>query len=323
MDDKASVSEGTPSPGLQGLLDDEAASSAFAEEIGGYHRATEAAAERGVFTLVDGFTDPHGVFHNEVQLRAMSGNEEDLLGNKSIPTAQRMDSVLSACIERFGSYTTRGDIAQIVHRLPSGVRTHLLVCLRIASHWQVTKDVFAMTAKCPFDDCKHEGQYNVSLLDLEKYPASEPGKTRYEIELPASKAKLEWRVLGGAMSTALDALMQESRAEALTWGILVRLVSWDGQDVALRLEDLVTENKQKAKLSARAKMLVQRVKALSSVDRDSLRATFLGSEAGIETDIQLDCEKCGEEFDAVLDVGQPGFFFPQATSTRLRRKSSS
>ena len=56
----------------------------------GYEQLTEGAPEIGVYTIVGGYLDDEGKLHNQVQLRAMSGHEEDLLSNDAVPFFVRM-----------------------------------------------------------------------------------------------------------------------------------------------------------------------------------------------------------------------------------------
>ena len=163
-------SRGSPSQGLadSGLIGDDVSSS------GDYESITDAAAESGVFTLVGGYLDDDGEIHREIRLRSMSGDEEDMLGNQGIHILERMGTILSSCIERLGTITDKGKIAQAVSRLPLGSRTHALVCLRRVTHWKRTKDIYEMDVRCPIRACERVGSYNVNLAELDTYDMPEP-----------------------------------------------------------------------------------------------------------------------------------------------------
>jgi hypothetical protein len=292
-----------------------------------YDRITEAAPEKGIFTLVGGYTDEEGVLHNEVELRAMTGHEEDLLGNRSIPMIQRMDNIMGNCVLRLGKLTDKADILKAVRHMPSGTRTHLLICQRVAGHWKTVKDVYEMEVRCPSrSSCGKIGYYKLNLLDLETFEPEDPSNLLFKTKLPYSEDEIEWHVMTGVEDRIMQAVADEGiggETSALSYAILLRLREWNGESVELGARDFLTGGKKpKLKLSKKAKELLLRVKNLSTGDRDHLRGEFDDNEPGVEVDIEIECQHCGLEFIARLDVAQESFFFPRATSRRSNRKSS-
>jgi len=289
-----------------------------------YEPLTEAQAEAGVFCLVGGYIDSDGTLHKEVEIEAMGGDEEDLLGNRNIPIVLRLNSVLSRVVKRLGTITDRGEIARAVSDMPLGTRQHLLIAMRVTSHWLSEKDVYTFVARCP--RCRQESEHTINLLSLEHYEPEDPSKQLYRVELPYSKEVVEWRVLPGEWDHALDILgrNKEMASDFLTHAIIARVVSVNGEKVDLSVTDVLTPDKRKAKLTKRAQMVIKWAKHAKSVDRDRLRAEFLKHEPGVDTDIECECknERCGASWSVPLDLGQEGFFFPQATSMRSKTRYS-
>lgn len=321
-------SKGEPSSHLQRLLAAQAKGSPVLDsgQSDQYDFATEAQPEKGVYRLVGGYVDPNGKLHNEVELRAMSGDEEDLLGNDRVPFMMTMNAIMGRCVTRFGNLTSEPDIRRAVNDMPSGSRTDLMIYLRVTSHWKAVKDEYEMELRCPArDTCGQESSHKINLLSLDRFQPKEPTKQEYTTELADANVKATWRVLTGDYDLALDVLADstEHRKDALSWAILVRLLYVGEQRVDLDLTDLLTRDRRKAKLSKKARQWLKIVKAMSVHDRDTLRADFLDAEPGVDTDLTFTCPHCGLDFEGRLRVGQPGFFFPQATRRRLKRRRSS
>jgi hypothetical protein len=286
----------------------------------GYEPITDASPEEGVYTLVGGYLDKDGVLHNEVHLRAMSGHEEDLLGNRAIPMIQRLNGVMAQCVKRIGTITDRGQISNAVARMPSGSRVHLLILIRVTSHYKTEKDVYEVEMRCPL--CQAAGEYKVSLLELERFESDEPLKHTHTVMLPYDESEVEWKLLGGVEDQVMSQLAEASEHERLTFAILLRVVSWDGVPCEMKQSDLLDGSGKKVRLSKEAKELTLRIKNLGVGDREVLRGSFMDHEPGVDTDLEVECEKCHEDFFGRINVTQPGFFFPRATSRRSKRRHS-
>jgi hypothetical protein len=295
---------------------------------GTYESITEPVPEKGLFTLVGGYVDEEGEFHNEVELRAMTGHEEDMLGNRGIPMVQRMDSIMGNCTERLGTFIDKGSILKGVRHMPSGTRTHLLICQRIAGHWKTERDVYEMEVRCPArNSCGKVGYYKLNLLDLELHQPEDPSKMLHKTELPYSGDEITWQVMTGAEDRIMQAVSDGGiggESSALSYAILARLREWNGEAVDLDSRDFMTVNskKPKLKLSRKAQAFLLKVKNLLTGDRDHLRGEFEDKEPGIEVDVEVECQFCNLEYVARLDVNQEAFFFPKATSQRSKRRSS-
>jgi len=287
-----------------------------------YQQITDAAAERGVFQLIGGYLDDAGMVHREIHLRSMSGDEEDMLGNRSVPILDRMAAILAGCTERLGTIVERGQIAQAISRLPLGTRTHAIICLRRVTHWKRTKDLYEMEVRCPIAGCEKVGSYSVNLAELEVHDMPEPEKRVYGLKLLDSGCEITWRVAAAPQERVLSVASDMEESRLLSFAILVRLETIDGQDVRLGLADLLTGDGKKVRLNKRAEELFGRVRKWSVGDREDIRAAIIDKEPSVDTDLEFECQHCHKDFGGSLDIGQETFFFPSATSKRLRQKSS-
>ena len=290
----------------------------------GYEGVTDGVPEKGIFTLIGGYLDDNGDLHKEVDLRAMSGHEEDLLGNRSVPITQRMSGIMSACVQRIGTVTDRGQVSRAVNRLPAGSRTHLLICMRRTTHWKRTKDIYEMEVACPRRTCEKEGHYKVDLGELDLFEMPDPKKRQYEVGLVDSGAKVVWRITTGADDQILSVVsdFHESEAEILTYSILIRMASIDGENCELDITDFLDSNHKKLRPSKKAQALKLWVKNLAVGDRELLREDFFDKEPSVDTDLEFTCKFCQRDFTGPLNVGQESFFFPSAISRRSKRRSS-
>jgi len=321
------TAKGQPSSHLQRLMAAQAAGSPLLDTSKGdtYEFMTDPQPEKGIYRLVGGYVDKNGELHNDVELRAMSGDEEDLLGNDRVPFMLIMNSIMGSCVKRLGNISDEGSIRRAINDMPSGTRTDLMIYLRVTSHWKAVKDEYEMELRCPArDTCGQESTHKINLLSLDRFQPKDPTKQEYVTELADANMKATWRVMTGDYDLALDVIADstEHRKNALSWAILVRLLYLGDQRVDLDVTDLLSRDRRKAKLSKKAQQWLKIVKALSVHDRDTLRADFLDAEPGVDTDLTFTCPHCNLDFEGRLRVGQPAFFFPQATSRRLKRKRS-
>lgn len=320
------IEKGTPTDRLQKVIEKSRSS-----QQGGildtsdntYKPITQAVPERGIFGIVGGYVDENGELHNEVELEAMGGDEEDLLGNESVSFMKRMDSIMASCTKRIGSIVDPAGIQRAIREMPSGAKTHLFICLRITSHHKTQKDVYEMEVRCPDRlQCGKIGYYKVSLLDLDLFQPENPTELIHEIELPYAECKARWKTLTGKEDHILTLLTEASQPEQLSFAILVRLVELDGEYVELAPTECLSGDGKKVKLNKKASSLLRKVKAMKAGDRDLFRGDFMDKEGGVETDIDVTCQHCNMDFVARLNVAQEAFFFPQVTSRRSKRRRS-
>ena len=89
--------------------------------------------------------------------------------------------------------------------------------------------------------------------------------------------------------------MAKKKEDKLTLGLLARV------DV---IDDEVLDRERSLRKALAA------LKKMSTRDRNFLRAQFEKMEGSIDTEADFECEECGHQWKAKMDIGQSSFFFP-------------
>lgn len=244
----------------------------------------EPKSSQGLFDLPCGYIDADGSIHTEVKVREITGYEEDILANKKVPSNKKINELIARCVERVGPFSEKGQLADITLDMTVGDRLFLIFAIRRVT----VGDLYTYETKCP--ECKHVDRVTVDLGDLEIKKMEDPMKRTDKIVLPRSKKEVVYRTMTGREEEKVSALIAKRSEDAMSLGLISRIVSVDGKPPTL-----------------------SGIKALSSVDRAAIRAAFEKSEGGVDTSIDLSCPNCYNEYKRDLDVGQAGFFFPTET----------
>lgn len=237
----------------------------------------------GIFELPCGYLDAETQeLHTEVEVREITGVEEDMLASKQIPAAQKITALLTGCVARVGTESDPNRISRMVREMLMGDRTFLVFAIR-----RVTLgDELPVRERCP--SCKVETLFMVDLdEDLQAKPMPEPMQRVFDFTLPSGKMA-RFRVSTGADEARMAKLKQRKQsADALSHAILMRL-------------ELLEDEKPDLKM----------VKSLGMRDRMALREEFQRVEGGVDTTLELECPSCGNEWEKDLDLGAASFFFP-------------
>lgn len=228
----------------------------------------------------------------EVELCAMTGEQEDLLSSKDVSSKRKMNAFLASCIKRLGNLRQQSQIQEAVPSLLVGDRTFLFFAIRRVS----LGDDFPFRVKCP--NCKATNVHPFDLASLVVTKMPEPTRRIYQATLP-SGAVAEYKCLTGEDENRRDSL--KKTLQPLSLLLFLRLTKINGEDVTPLA-----------------------VRALSVRDRDYLRACFAQTDGGIETTVTLTCPDadCANVFEREIDPAQPSFFFPSETSAIWRRRST-
>lgn len=233
-----------------------------------------------------GYVNDDGKMHSRAILREMTGLEEDILTDLSMPASLRLDTLISNCIDAFmaddgSGVTDRGVIALAVKRnLPTVDRTLLVIRLRQLS---VGED-FNFKVGCP--SCGAELQQFVHLQDLEVKAAPEPSKRIYSLGLPSGR-KSRWRIPTGVQEADFAKVIAKGTHDTMTRTLEMRVMEVDGQQATY-----------------------DSLRGLSSRDRNALRDDFSKREGSIDTSVDVSCDHCDNKFQTEVAVGGTGFFFP-------------
>lgn len=238
----------------------------------------------GVFELPCGYIDPRTrELVTEVQVREITGNEEDMLASQQVPSAQKISQLLAGCVTRIGSVTDQGLIAGMVQDLTVGDRVFLIFAIR-----RVTLgDELPVREKCP--ECKVTTLFMVDLdKDLTSRPMPDPTKRVFDVMLPSGLAA-RFRVSTGQDEANMAKLVrrQQHKSDALSQSLLMRL-------------EMLGDEKPTLKM----------VKSLGMRDRNFLRDQFQAVEGGVDTTLELECPACGHAWEKDLDLSASNFFFP-------------
>ena len=256
-----------------------------------HHQTTTPKTSQGVYDLPCGYLDEAGNLFTDVALKEITGAEEDLLANPKMQPVKKINELLTRCVQRLGPYVDRGRIAQVVLDLTVGDRAFLMFAIRRIS----LGDDYPFKDKCP--SCEVEKLYTVDLSELTPKEMPDRKKRSFDETLPSGKV-CKFHPMTGKDEERL-AKFDKNKADTLSLSILMRL-------------DFL-ENKAPT---------LQDVKDLGLRDRNFLRDKFEESEGGLDTEVELECPDCGEQFKRDVDVGQQGFFFPSAIQKSLKAKSS-
>jgi hypothetical protein len=238
----------------------------------------------GVYELPCGYLDPRTQeLSKDVELREITGHEEDMLASQQVPSHAKITQLLAGCVTRIGSVTDPGLIAGIVQQLPVGDRVYLIFSIR-----RVTLgDELPVREKCP--ECKTTTLFMVDLgEDLQPKPMKDPMKRVFDVTLP-SGTTARFRVSTGLDEANLTKLTkrQKHKADALSQALLMRLEMLGGEKPTLKM-----------------------VKSLGMRDRNFLREKYQEVEGGVDTTLELECPACGHEWEKDLDLSAANFFFP-------------
>ena len=212
---------------------------------------------------------------DEIELREMTGAEEELLTNQRlIRSGDAVNQVLANCIVQIGEnddVTAKGILEML-----SGDRLFTLVRLRQVS----LGDEVELELTCPNAACRAKNRATVNLDDL---PVTPYGKEReFVFTLPASGSKVRFVYLDGHKEKRLAQMQEPSISAAM----MIRIVDIDG--------------------SAPSKKVLSE---MSMRDRSALRQEMLRVDAGIDTAVELDCDSCGTRIRTRLEA-EPSFLFP-------------
>ena len=237
----------------------------------------------GVFTLPCGHLDVETQeLNTEVEVREITGHEEDMLASKNIPSAQKVTNLLRGCVKRLGTIEDPHRLARMVRELTMGDRVFLVFAIR-----RVTLgDELPVRERCP--DCKVKTLFMVDLAEeLQPKPMPDPYKRVYDVELP-SGIEARFRVSSGEDEGKMAKLQQRKQADdALSHAIMMRLELLGGEKPTLKM-----------------------VKSLGMRDRLFIRDEYQRVEGGVDTTLELECPACGNEWEKDLDLSASSFFFP-------------
>lgn len=145
----------------------------------------EAKSAVGLYELPGGYISPDGELLKEVEVREMTGADEDLLAARNVPVSRKMNDLLSRCVVRIGRISDRAQIHEAVQDLVIGDRVFLLFAIRRAT----LGEAYPFNGKCPDNECGKESLYTVDLSTLDVKTPKNPAKRIFDASLPSRDRK--------------------------------------------------------------------------------------------------------------------------------------
>src|SRR5262245_35179696 len=173
--------------------------------------------------LPGGLVDDAGTPHDEVDLRGLSGREEELLAAaEGATSASLVTSVVSRCVRRIGGVAPVDDA--IARRLLVADRHFILLKLREATFGEHVQG----SVPCPWPDCGKQVGVSFSTRDVPVVESTDKGSA-YALMLTGDAMPggdegdrtVTFRLPNGGDQEALSPLLAENEAAAMS-GLLAR-----------------------------------------------------------------------------------------------------
>lgn len=245
------------------------------------------------FKLPCGYLDEDGNLHTDVDVREMTGEEEEILAAKNMAVMKKMNKILSRCTTAIGSITDPRQIEAIIPDLTQGDRVYLLFAIRRVS----LGDDFPFTTQCP--QCEQKSNLTVNLSELAIKEMADPKLRTYPVELNKSHKKVTMKVLTGRGEDSISKAATVGK-DIISVAMLARMEAIDGRPATLA--DL---------------------KALPLSDRNQLKDEWQEHEGGVDTEVDIQCPACDNEYKADIDIASQGFFSPSAVLKTWKASSNS
>lgn len=240
--------------------------------------------EETVYKMLAGYTDEDGVIHKDFTLREINGKDEEALhsSNKKANGAAIVSLLLERCVTSIGNFT-RKDVGtekwrEIIKSLYVGDQDYMLLKLREVS----VGSEFEIKHECP--ECGAELITYVAVDELE----IEPFKGEYFTKFTLPKG---FRDKNGELhregtirpATGLDreilTPVAKKNVAVGTSMMLTRLCTFDG-DIPIT-QDTMAE--------------------LTIKDRNYLQELMKENLFGVNTEIEIHCDECGDIFKATFN----------------------
>lgn len=277
-------------------------------------RVVDPKSSIGIFELPGGVR-VQGDLLQEVHLDEMDGEDEDVLVSDATFYPLRLNAVLSRKIRRIGHLDDPQAIRKIVPMMSVLDRGTCIIGIRRITHGDV---IYGMEIECP--KCEQHFTTSPDLSTVTYFRPLEPEKLEWEFTLPRASKKADkdiivrWHVYDGERELRISKVSKHiGSKDMLTWRIMGRLLSVDGEDMELKDEHFAKDGKiiQNKDLIS----LFRSVKLMSQADRNALRNEFRRVEGDIDLEVDVKCPNsmCSHEFKFDIDITDRSFFFPSQT----------
>lgn len=241
--------------------------------------------------LPNGYID--GMDHfNVIQVDEIRGKQQNYLSNKELVVGNighvpKLLEDLIKSLETESGLPWKGDLKELVYKLPSGDIEAILVKIRENTYGEK----YYHEAECPH--CQHMNKdlrIDLDKLEVKAMPIAEmQDASKRTMTLPKSNVEVELKPL--YMKDLFDA---------------VKVVS--GKQDELVTSTLAMSIKR---LGTKSKVTPKDLEEIPVTDIMKLNefAENLTLEGSIDTNIQTECSACRKEFEYKLNVYDPSFFY--------------
>lgn len=243
--------------------------------------------------LPGGLIDETGRVHREVELRQLSGRDEELLTSLGEASpAVLVTRILSRCLRRIGDVepVTEG----VARRLLVADRQFLLLKLREATFG----DRIEGTLACPWHDCDAKVDIDFSTSDV---PVTECDEPRADYRLRFSAAE----EAGGKTCRWVTFRLPNGEDQEV---VVPHLASGGARALTLLLERCVTGAEGAGADPAEV------VARLSARARQEIEREMEARAPAVELEMEVLCRDCGRAFSAPFDLQD--FFFGELRVSR-------
>lgn len=244
-----------------------------------------------VFKLPCGYLDEDGILYTHVEVREMTGEQEDKIMNRqNIQSGKALDDLISDCCQLIQSVEEeavgqkRKITPDMALNMRQGDRYACFIWIRKVSYG----DKYKFQINCP--DCKKRSDLEVNLSELDIKYMKEPTSTHYDIVLPKSGDTLTFKINTGHEEKKMEKMREQNPKDLASINLAVRLQSVSGKSV---------------------RPLVY-LKPLTVKDRNFYRNEVEKVEGGVETRLKgFVCFSCENELLIDLPI-QEDFFLPKS-----------
>jgi len=241
--------------------------------------------ETGIFSLPGGLVTSDGKCFQEVELKALTGIEEEIIADTENfqNLANLLTQVLTNCIKRIGKIS---DINQeVIRDLVLADRDYLLLCLRKITFGNKVD----ARLRCPNESCRElmDLSFNIDDLHVEKknlgngiFKSNLSDLAAYKDDKNSIHKEIEFRLPTVRDQEEVSELYQENESKALT-----RLFS----RCLLRIGKIT-------------KIDDDLISSLTILARREIESKIKESSPVVDLDVNVTCPKCKTQFKSPFDI---------------------
>jgi len=221
-----------------------------------------------------------------VDIKSMTANEEDILASQAyIKKGVVVDELIKSCV-----MDRNADPKDLL----VGDKNALAMAIRITGYGS------SYDASIVCQHCRHKNQKVFNLTELAIKPLQaepiEPGLNCFEFNLPVTKKKVYFKLQTGRDEEVLQKTIESKRnilgemsIGPITSNLESMIVSIDGIEEAGKIKEFIS--------------------MMPAYDSRSLRSYMTKIQPGMDMNVTIKCDNCGEKSEAFLPINA-NFFWP-------------